>query len=393
MQFRACFLNGEMPSDRRLGRIAFSLQSGDFLHQRGFISDPARQALALKYTELQFGHVQPTAMLGRVMKLQAFENASRLFGREGLIQRGWPMGVEITQHHPDQLGLRVNLITQPLHLSGEILHGATVGHRHMPPTASGFKLHKQIARAVALVLIVVAFHLPRRGRQRGLRLGPQLLRAFIEADYRALRIIRFGVQIQHIFHGRDKLGAYFGNAPFLLLPRFEFVFFSNWRIASCEMESANSKSTTRPASKRKVHRAWPLGAALQTVAITSASALPSNLCSRPGRGFSLSAPSNPSSTNRLRVRSTVARPVCKAWATCSSCRPSSALSRMCARLTFRAAGFPRRINWSNWSRSSGLRSTTYLMAGMAGTSFRNRSKQCPTIPAHGLSIKTKLTDY
>ncbi len=109
MQFRACFLNREMPSDRRLGRIAFSLQSGDFLDQGGLVSDPPCQALALKYTELQFGHVQPTALLGRVMKLQPFEKASRLCGREGLIQRGGPMGVEIIQHHSDQLGFGLRL--------------------------------------------------------------------------------------------------------------------------------------------------------------------------------------------------------------------------------------------------------------------------------------------
>ena len=174
--------------------------------------------------------------------------------------------------------------------------------------------------------------------------------------------VRFVIQVQHIFQAGNNGGAHLGDAPLLFLPGLEFVFLSVRRTLSYDMESANPNSTALSASKRNVQRAWPSGGLLHATAMRWASSLPLSLHRGPGRDCSLSALSNPSSTNRLRGRHTVAMPTSKAAAICRSNNPSSAFLRIRARVTLLAGAFPRRVTWRRCSRSSSLRSTRYLDA-------------------------------
>ena len=82
---------------------------------------------------------------------------------------------------------------------------------------------EQIGRSVALILAVVALELSRRGRDRLARLADELGRALVEADHRALRIGRFGVEVEHILHAGDVLAVDLRNAPHVLAPRLEVV--------------------------------------------------------------------------------------------------------------------------------------------------------------------------
>ena len=162
-------------------------------------------------------------------------------------------------------------------------------------------------------------------------------------------------------------GAHLWYAPFLLLPRLEFVFFSTCRTVSRQIESAKSSSTTLPASNRKVQRVCPSGAGLQATATKWASCLPSSLRCFPGRGRSLRARSNPPSTKRWRTRLTVEGPTITASATCWSVRPSSALHKIKDRFTLRADDLPRRVRSNKCSRSSWVKSTRYRLAGIPHT--------------------------
>ena len=53
--------------------------------------------------------------------------------------------------------------------------------------------------------------------------------------YRPLRVALLMVQVKNVLHPSHELPAHFGNAPLFVLPWFEFVFFSIWRMVSREM--------------------------------------------------------------------------------------------------------------------------------------------------------------
>jgi hypothetical protein len=93
MQLAPCIFICETPRDLGAGGIAFFFQLLDFSLEGFFVTNAPIKALATKDTQLDFGDVQPTAMLGRVVKLQLSENASGCFRREGFIERCRLVGV------------------------------------------------------------------------------------------------------------------------------------------------------------------------------------------------------------------------------------------------------------------------------------------------------------
>src|SRR5262249_22036603 len=173
------------------------------------------------------------------------------------------------------------------------------------------------------------------------------------------RIIGLSVDLQDVFHGSDVLRAHLWDAPLFLQPRLEERFFKTRRTLSYEYDAARPRATTRSASRCKVQRWRPSGAALQAAAIKRASAFASSLGCVPGRGRSSSAAS-PSSTKRWRVRSTVARPTERAAAMALSSQPSAALRRIRARVTLRVACVPLCSRCSICTRSSSLSATRYF---------------------------------
>lgn len=60
--------------------------------------------------------------------------------------------------------------------------------------------------------------------QQLLNLANQWKQAFIEINYWAQRIVRLGIQIEHIFHMVDKLSAEVEQNPLLFQPRLNIVF-------------------------------------------------------------------------------------------------------------------------------------------------------------------------
>jgi hypothetical protein len=110
------------------------------------------------------------------------------------------------------------------HAGGEVHGGAAVGDLDFAPGPMRVEKDEHIGGAVALVLAVVALDLPWLGRNRLAHLADELGRALIEADDRAFRIGRFGVEIKHILHAGDIFGIHLRNAPHVLAPRLEVVF-------------------------------------------------------------------------------------------------------------------------------------------------------------------------
>lgn len=101
------------------------------------------------------------------------------------------------------------------------------------------------------------------------RLGhraPKLLARLVEADDRAGRIVRLGVQFQDTLHAGDELAVdALRQASRPLLPRLEFTFLKTRRIVSSEARSTTCRSTRRLASMRAVQVARFSGTGLPAV--------------------------------------------------------------------------------------------------------------------------------
>ena len=103
VHFDTSVRSGESPVYGRSGLVSFCLQGRDLATESLRIGDTPAQDLPGQDTELDLCHVEPTTVLGSVVKLQAFAYSPSLLGLEGFVEGGWFMGVEIVQHHPDLL--------------------------------------------------------------------------------------------------------------------------------------------------------------------------------------------------------------------------------------------------------------------------------------------------
>jgi len=269
------------------------------------------------------------------------------------------MRVQVVHDDTYHRDLGVGLVHQPSHLFSEVLSRPSLGDGYMPPAPQGLTGQKQVAGALPSVLVILAAYSSRLHWQSRSRLGQQLGRSLVKADHRSLWVIGFSIKVQDILHGGHEFSAYLGNAPFLLLPRLERVFFSRLRIPSWDMDDANPSSTTFPASRRNVQWSCPSGAGLQVSAIRWASPLSSNFLGRRGLGFSFMAASRPDSEKRRLTRNTVPSERSNDSATLGALHPSSVLRRIRARAVSRAGLLPLRINCCNCSRSFWLSLTGY----------------------------------
>src|SRR4051794_21200225 len=80
-------LGGELPVGPGGGGVAPVLPSLDVALQRRPIAHPVGQ-VAAEGTQLDLCHVQPGAVLGRVVDLEPLGEALGLLGRERLVERG-----------------------------------------------------------------------------------------------------------------------------------------------------------------------------------------------------------------------------------------------------------------------------------------------------------------
>ena len=70
-------LGSKPPVDGGLGGIALPLQGLDFPAEGGLGGDTLTEARASQHAKLDLRHIQPTAVLGRVVKLEAFHDTPK----------------------------------------------------------------------------------------------------------------------------------------------------------------------------------------------------------------------------------------------------------------------------------------------------------------------------
>jgi hypothetical protein len=155
-------------------------------------------------------------------------------------------------------------------------------------------------RMDALVLIVVARRLAGPNPERRARLGDALLGGLVAAHERPGRIVRAGVDLEHVLHRGDKARVGLGwNDPVFVQMRLQIVFFSaRPTVLKCAAGTI-LRSTTYSASRRIVQRAYPSGGGEQASAINWACVSPSKIGSTGGvaRFLRVSTASSPFSTS------------------------------------------------------------------------------------------------
>jgi hypothetical protein len=80
------------------------------MFQSLFIRNAAVDALSGQDTQFDLSHVEPTAMLGREVKLEAIDQPSGFIRLKGQIESGRRMSVEIIEYQDDLLRFRMDFI-------------------------------------------------------------------------------------------------------------------------------------------------------------------------------------------------------------------------------------------------------------------------------------------
>ena len=184
-------LSSELPVDGGRSLITSCFPGSHFFAKELFLPDTLVQALTGKDIEFNLSHIEPTAMLWRVVELNAFQNAPRFFWDKRFIESGWLVDAEVVLHESDARRMGIPDIDQDFQALGIVNHRSAVSHFDMPPTAERFEKHEEIAGAMPFIFIIIALRRTWLHRQWCTCLANQLFCAFIETNYRLLRIIRF----------------------------------------------------------------------------------------------------------------------------------------------------------------------------------------------------------
>src|SRR5713226_7000068 len=94
LELDASISRSEPPVNAHFSPIAFGLPGGDLASQLCLRTDAAVQTLPREDREFDLGHVQPTAMLRRVVEFQLLHQTSRLGWLKDVIKDRWCMGIE-----------------------------------------------------------------------------------------------------------------------------------------------------------------------------------------------------------------------------------------------------------------------------------------------------------
>lgn len=252
MQLASSLFTIKLPLNSGSAGVSFSFQSRYLAFQGLLVFQPAVETTPLEHAYFDLGHVQPTGVLGRVVKFQLPQQPSCKGWLECLIQRSRFMGVEIVLNYSNDFSLWVSLIHQPFDEIGIVYGGTPLGHCHVPKTTLWFDQHEQVSRPITFVFVIFSPGFTRLGWQGWSNFLVQLLALFVQTHYWSGWVKGLFVEFKHVFHRGYESRIYLWQAPMLTLPGFQIVFLRVRRMVSYEMVSAKPNSTLLSASSRKV---------------------------------------------------------------------------------------------------------------------------------------------
>src|SRR5271169_587045 len=300
-------LTGKCPLDGSVLSVASSLPGSDFFCEKFLIADSTVQALATERGDLDFRHVQPTGVLGRVVKDDTAQQFAGHPRTEDLDEARSEVRVEIVEDQMDAPCRPVDGIEQVLNEGHKVRLASMVRDLSNPPAAARLHRDEHVACSRPNVFVVPAQRCPRHHRQARTALVQQLLALLVHTDHRFVRTPGSGIQIQQLVHPLSILLGQYTHAPHQFAPGFEAVFFNNRRIVSRLMSCIPGRPRASRSSNTNVQRLAPGGGFEQARAATSASTSVSYLRGAPGRCTSRRTESSPPSRYAARVRQIAVR--------------------------------------------------------------------------------------
>ncbi len=113
--------------------ITVGFPGGDFALEQGLGRNPLIQTLTRQDSQFGFHHIEPTAVLGRVMKLDALDQAPGFDRCKGFIEGRGRVNIQVVHDQPNAFGVREVNIDQFFHAQGEVQFRTAVGDDDMPP--------------------------------------------------------------------------------------------------------------------------------------------------------------------------------------------------------------------------------------------------------------------
>ncbi len=156
--FLICVLSNECPLDGSLQRVSRLLPGIDLASQELFAVDAPVQALAAEDACLDFCHVQPACVLGRVVEFDAPQQLRRGTNFQHIIETLPEVGVQVVHDQVNAacLGIRPGeQLADEGHEGHEGHEGDLALDRDDPLSSVGLNGDKQVGRAVADVLVIV----------------------------------------------------------------------------------------------------------------------------------------------------------------------------------------------------------------------------------------------
>src|SRR6266496_1955386 len=106
LELDAGVIGSELPVGFGVVSIAIGHPCGDLVDEDLLVGDAAVEALRRENGEFGFRHIEPTAVLWRIMPFEPLDETSCLVWRKSLVQRCWFVSVEIVLHQNNLLGIR-----------------------------------------------------------------------------------------------------------------------------------------------------------------------------------------------------------------------------------------------------------------------------------------------
>lgn len=234
--------------------------------ERGDAGNALIETLACQGRQEDLGDVEPAAVLGGVVDLESFDQASSLGRGERFVEARQIMDIEVVHHQNDGRGVSVRFVGQTgqevRHIDGRTSRG------HLDEAASRQRLYSRedVGCPATLVFVIDPGRSTRACGNGSAGVIEQLLAGFIEANLRPIPIIRAMVNVEDVLHALHERGVSLGrNAEALDKPRLRFVFFRpRWTVLGLT-ESNTFNSTSRSARSEMVHRVRPAGGSLQAI--------------------------------------------------------------------------------------------------------------------------------
>jgi hypothetical protein len=174
------------------------------------VIDATVKTLTFEDAYLDFSHVQPTPFLGNVVKLESVEICSGFFWREELVEASGLVRIEMVNHNPDALRIRVVDIRKFDHPVDPFGGASPFRCLDGDPPSQRFCSKMEPLFAVAFVSMIDTSDRSRFGRERVAFVATECLAGLVEADDGTLLVVGFVIEVENILHVIDEISVLFG---------------------------------------------------------------------------------------------------------------------------------------------------------------------------------------